>query len=538
VYTSFFGFKENPFNLTPDPRYLFLSRYHKEALDHLLYGINERKGFIAITGGIGTGKTTLCRALLSHLDTSTKSALILNSFVSDMELLKTINQEFGVESESGAEGKKDYIDRLNRFLLQNFSRGGKAVLLVDEAQNLSHTVLEQIRMLSNLETEREKLIQIVLVGQSELKELLAAPSLRQLNERIMVRYDLRPLDSTDIQAYVEHRLVVAGGRGDVRFTDGVYKNLYAYSKGNPRRINAVCDRALLIAYVKEKHTISKAMVAKAIGELHGEIKTEPVVSDWSLKKFASSTLLVLLLMIVAAFAGWSLREYILGISPLEKKPAPLRITGPIEPPPKPSPQPPPQPPPIETEFKKEPAALFLDDKTSVTALFRLFSSQRNGVDQNLDEVFYNLVFFDVEPEYHLWFKKPFRLHISDAAQKPLEGPRFLLIREVTEEGAIAIDSEGEERPVSRDFIVGHWGSGLSFFYPYKNKNTYLVKGTDVPDVLAVQSNLKELGYPVEITGIYDKTTFEGVKKFQGDLGLKADGIVGPRTRALLFQMSK
>ncbi|MGD8985464.1 MAG: AAA family ATPase [Desulfobacteraceae bacterium] len=530
MYTSFFGFKENPFNLTPDPRYLFLSRYHKEALDHLLYGINERKGFIAITGGIGTGKTTLCRALLSHLHASTKSALILNSFISDMELLKSINQEFGIEVDSGAESKKDYIDKLNRFLLQNFSHGGKAVLLVDEAQNLSHTVLEQIRMLSNLETEREKLIQIVLVGQSELKELLAAPSLRQLNERIMVRYDLRPLDSTDIQAYVEHRLVVAGGRGDVRFTDGVYKNLYAYSKGNPRRINAVCDRALLIAYVKEKHTISKTMVAKAVEELHGELKTEPVVSDWSWKKFASSTLLLLLLMIVAAFAGWSLREYIPGISPVKEKPAPVRIIRPIEPPSKP--------PPKEIRIKKEPATLFLDDKASLTGLFRLFSSQMSGMEQNLDEVFYNLASFNVEPEYHLWFKKPFRIHLPDATETPSEGRRFLLIRQVTEEGAIAVDAEGEDRTVSRDFIVSHWGSRLSFFYPYENKDTYLVKGTDVPDVLAVQRSLKEIGYEVETTGIYDEATFQGVKKFQEDLGLKSDGIAGPRTRALLFQMAK
>ena len=187
MYTSFFGFRENPFNLTPDPRYLFLSPFHKEALDHLLYGITERKGFIAITGGIGTGKTTLCRALLDHLDDSTRTALIFSAFLSDTELLKAINQEFGIKMDPAAASKKDYIDSLNSFLLDNFSSGRNAVLLIDEAQNLSQTVLEQIRMLSNLETEKEKLIQIVLVGQSELKDLLASPSLRQLNERITVR---------------------------------------------------------------------------------------------------------------------------------------------------------------------------------------------------------------------------------------------------------------------------------------------------------------------------------------------------------------
>ena len=212
MYASFFGLKENPFNLTPDPRYLFLSPHHKEALDHLLYGINERKGFITVIGGVGTGKTTLCRALLGHLDATTKSALIFNAFISDMELLKTINEEFDIAMDPRADTKKAYIDALNDFLLDTFRRGGNAVLLIDEAQNLSHAVLEQIRMLSNLETEKEKLIQIVLVGQSELRDMLAAPSLRQLYERIMVRYDLKPLDSKDIRGYIEHRLVVAGGR--------------------------------------------------------------------------------------------------------------------------------------------------------------------------------------------------------------------------------------------------------------------------------------------------------------------------------------
>ena len=227
MYTSYFGFKENPFSLTPDPNYLYLSHCHKEAFDHLLYGINERKGFIVITGGIGTGKTTLCRALLGTLDSPTKTALIFNAYISDMELLRTINQEFGIDTGMAGQSKKDYIDSLNQFLLDTFSQGGNAVLLIDEAQNLSHTVLEQIRMLSNLETEKEKLVQIVLAGQSELGELLSSPALRQLDERIMVRYDLKPLNKRDVQGYVEHRLV-AGGKGNERFTKSALEAIYAY----------------------------------------------------------------------------------------------------------------------------------------------------------------------------------------------------------------------------------------------------------------------------------------------------------------------
>ncbi|UCF57734.1 MAG: peptidoglycan-binding protein, partial [Deltaproteobacteria bacterium] len=360
--------------------------------------------------------------------------------------------------------------------------------------------------------------------QSELKELLAAPSLRQLNERILVRYDLKPLDSGDIQGYVEHRLVVAGGRGNVRFTNGVFRKIYAYSQGNPRRINAVCDRALLIAYVKEKHAVSKGIVGKAIEELHGDMRIEPVVSDWSWKRVALSTLLLLLLIMVAGFAGWSLREHIFRISPVEQKIAPSKIVKPIHTPPG------------EIEPKKEPSALFLDEKMSLTGLFDLFS-RATEKNQDLNEAPFSLVSFNVEPKYSMMFKKPFRVHLSDPVSTPLAGPHYLLIREVTEEGAIAVDAEGKERPVTRDFILKHWGAKLSWFYPHKNKDLYLKKGMDVPDVLAVQRTLNEIGYGVEPTGVYDDPTFQGVKKFQRDLGLKADGIAGPRTRALLFQMS-
>ena len=266
MYTAYFGFKENPFNLSPDPRYLFLSPQHREAMNHLLYGIHEKKGFIVITGGIGTGKTTLCRSLLAGLNDSVATALVFNSAMAEIELLETITQEFGIAMGRPRRTRKRYIDKLNEYLLRNFATGRNAVLLIDEAQNLSHAVMEQIRMISNLETEREKLLQIVLVGQPELKDLLAVPSLRQLNERITVRYDLQALDSEHVRRYIEHRLNVAGG-GNVIFSRGAYRRIYDQSEGNPRRINAICDRALLIAYTKDHRIIDGRIVREAVRDI-------------------------------------------------------------------------------------------------------------------------------------------------------------------------------------------------------------------------------------------------------------------------------
>lgn len=291
MYTAYFDLKENPFNLTPDPKYLFLSPQHKEALNHLIYGINEKKGFIVITGGIGTGKTTICRSLLSELDQSVESALVFNSFISDMELLATINQEFGIKSTGGIPTKKSYIDSLNKFLLKNFASGRKAVLLIDEAQNLSLRVLEQIRMLSNLETEKEKLLQIVLVGQPEL-QLLILPSIKQLNERITVRYHIKPLSKNHVRNYIEHRLRVAGGsNGNLKFVHGTYKAIYACSRGIPRRINSVCDRALLIAYSKGSSSIDKKTIKDAVSDIGGNY----IISDkWKKKNLLFSVILLLL----------------------------------------------------------------------------------------------------------------------------------------------------------------------------------------------------------------------------------------------------
>ena len=518
MYNSFFGFTENPFSLTPDPRYLFLSPYHKEAIDHLLYGINERKGFIVITGGIGTGKTTLCRVLLNHLDSRTKSAVIFNSFISDIELLKSVNQEFGIKMDSGSETKKYYIDALNDFLLETFKEGGNAVLLLDEAQNLSHEVLEQIRMLSNLETTKEKLIQIVLVGQPELNEVLSSTGLRQLNERIMVRYDLKPLIQKDIRGYIEHRMVVAGGRGNLRFTGGAIKRIYEYSGGNPRRINSICDRSLLIGYAKGREEITGGISQKAIKEISGNILSGAAASRLQWGKYA---FLFLAFIIALGLGVLRYREslVLLLINHQQKETAAI----PVKPVKNKKPEP----------WKKS-ATLFIEDSKSLTSLFSLFYN-RSGEDRKIfQEHYLSLVRFNLGPEYYITLKKPFRVNLSGDEYKGL----YLLIIETGPGGATAIDSEGERKKIPRDFLLKNWGGEVSWIYPPEREMPVLSKGIRGREVLSLQNMLNEIGYLQEPDGIYDDSTFDKVMRFQKDFNLSPDGISGPRTRALLYQMVK
>jgi general secretion pathway protein A len=263
----FFNLRESPFNLTPDPRFLYLSSQHEEALSHLLYGIHERKGFIEITGEVGTGKTVLCRALLEQLDDSISTALIFNSYLTRTELLEAICRDFGqpMEDDTGAA----LIDRLNAHLLSAFGAGRNAVVVIDEAQNLEPTVLEQLRMLSNLETAGGKLLQIVLVGQPELRGKLSLPGMRQLDQRIAVRFDLGALSRPELAKYVLHRLQVAGAGDGITFTPRALRMIYRYSGGLPRRINLLCDRALMTAFVHETRRIDGAIVRRSARDLDG-----------------------------------------------------------------------------------------------------------------------------------------------------------------------------------------------------------------------------------------------------------------------------
>lgn len=266
MYTKYYGFNEKPFTLTPNPRFIYLSKHHKEAFAHLLYGINNHYGFIELIGEVGTGKTTVLRTLLSQLnDDNYRSALIFNPCLTGVELLRSINHEFGLNS--GSEYANELLEELNRFLLRENARGITVVLVIDEAQNLSPAILEQLRLISNLETEDDKLIQIVLAGQPELSKILDLPELRQLNQRIAVRYRLRSMSMDESRTYIRHRMVVAGETGGVYFSRTALTLIHLYTRGLPRLINNLCDRALLIGYGDEQRRISAGIITRGIKEI-------------------------------------------------------------------------------------------------------------------------------------------------------------------------------------------------------------------------------------------------------------------------------
>ncbi|HEY1111594.1 MAG TPA: AAA family ATPase [Opitutaceae bacterium] len=255
MYQSFYGFSEMPFNITPDPRFLYLSPTHQDALQHLKYGVHERKGFIVLVGEVGCGKTTLCRRFLNELDPARyDTALILNPRLTETQMLRAILSELGETKLSRSQ--HDLVDQINKVLLERIEHGRDIILIIDEAQNLSFEVLEQIRLLSNLETDKQKLLQIILMGQPELKAVLAREELRQLRQRILVHYELHPLSRAEIAHYIHHRLSLAGANGRPAFTPWAIRAIHRYSGGVPRIVNNLCDRALLSAYIRESDEVS------------------------------------------------------------------------------------------------------------------------------------------------------------------------------------------------------------------------------------------------------------------------------------------
>lgn len=301
MYHQHFGLNEAPFSIAVNPRYLFMSQRHRDALAHLLYGVSGGGGFILLTGEVGTGKTTVNRCLLEQLPDTTDLAIILNPALSAVELLATACDELKIDYPKGTESLKALTDALHNYLLDNHERGRKTVLMIDEAQHLDFDVLEQIRLLTNLETNDEKLLQIILIGQPELTDKLSRPELRQLNQRITARYNLQPLNLQETTAYIRHRLEVAGLRGGVSlFESAAVKQIHSLTRGIPRLINVLCDRALLGAYGQQRSRVNKKLIAEAAAEVFGDKAAAPSVQGSAGKRL----LLVLLIAVASAAAGY------------------------------------------------------------------------------------------------------------------------------------------------------------------------------------------------------------------------------------------
>jgi general secretion pathway protein A len=300
MYASFFGLNEKPFSITPDPRYLFLSERHAEALAHLVYGINEAGGFIQLTGEVGTGKTTVVRSLLTQAPKHAEIALILNPRMTPAEFLLAICEELHIAVAPQSAGSlKDLVDLLSRHLLRAHAEGKRIVLVVDEAQNLAPEVLEQVRLLTNLETETQKLLQIILIGQPELRELLGRNELRQLAQRITGRYHLDPLSDDEAAAYVRHRLRVAGSTREI-FTNGALREIQRLSGGVPRLINIISDRALLGAFTEDRHVAGASVVRRAAGEVFGR-SVQPRWIPWAAGSAAAALAVVSVALLLPRF---------------------------------------------------------------------------------------------------------------------------------------------------------------------------------------------------------------------------------------------
>jgi general secretion pathway protein A len=587
MYCPFFGLQEKPFSITPDPRFLFLSPSHQEALGHLLYGIEERKGFITVTGEVGTGKTLLCRALLGHLGGHIRTALIFNSFMLEIELLRSINEDFGIPQ--GSATRKELIDHLNQFLIAEFSAGRNAVLIIDEAQNLSPPVLEQIRMLSNLETERGKLLQIVLVGQPELRKQLARPDLRQLNQRIALRYHIHPFNGQETEDYINHRLVVAGSHGGVKFSRRALAAIYRLSAGIPRQINLLCDRAMLSAYVQSSTLIGPKHVRQAWSELAGqEGGALPHLTAGLLRrKFLLLQGLALGIALTLGGGAW------LGLNRAKLLEVTVVVPG-------------------ETSETPARAAVDASEEAGIAAggmhltrlpdlatdsslrqapqatsepnndglspghptagrsagsstggiaeasgaahrsfpgevlLRALLVEHRRDLQQpgahakaTLAQVASSFGLEMLPIRIQLNRLKQFRVaSLVETSASNTSEPTFLIVRSASSEGVELIDAVGDVKRLAEAEFANSW-SGQAYLFHRRGPQLRgtLSRGRHSPEVRALQERLSELGYlRIEPSGFFDEDTTEAVRRLQRDHALQVDGAAGPATKIVLYHL--
>jgi general secretion pathway protein A len=540
MYEAYYGFREKPFNLTPDPKYLYLSAKHSEAFAHLEFGLRERGGFVVITGEVGTGKTTLCRYFLERLDENTKSAFILYPALTAVELLQAVCGDLGIEEKGWT--AKEWVDILHRFLLKSRADDKNIVLVVDEAQNLDSKVLEQIRLISNLETTTEKLIQIVLTGQTELSNLLAQDDLRQLAQRVTARYHLGALNREETSDYIRHRLGVVGGAGKVAFTPAALKVIHRFSKGIPRLINLVCDRALLAGFVTNRREIDGPIARRAVKELEtipSGARPKSWLSSWRARGAAAALVLAALAL---AFRYEAQRFFPWSKTPAVENSNELDATPPVS---EASEEPEPEPSISGEAFELRLRTLSrrLSKRGATTALLEQwgYSVEDDGASFSPNMSFRNIgrrVGFEVtELTTHLEQLEKLNVPvILELFHTMRNDTCFATLLGLDGRSALLSYGPGDTAPVPIASLERHWNrKAYVFWRDFENLST---PGSDESQARSwVESTLRELGYLPE-AGVVSATELRaGLTRFQGTSFLVADGVAGPKTRMALYSLS-
>ncbi len=511
MYNEYFGLEESPFSIAPDPRYLFMSEQHREALAHLMYGFNSDGGFVLLTGEVGTGKTTVCRCLLNQVPDKTSLAFIFNPKLSVQELLATICDEFGIHYPKDNSSIKIFVDLINAYLLEAHTRGSKAVLIIDEAQNLSPDVLEQLRLLTNLETNQKKLLQIILIGQPELREKLSRPDLRQLSQRIIARYHLGALSKKEVSAYVSHRLSVAGLK-ETLFPDAAISRLFRLSGGVPRLINVLCDRSLLGAYTQNKSIVNTSILSAAAREVHGKSKSPAQGRYAKAAAWILSSFIFILIGAVLA-ANYYKNESRQAAPPLVTKneaPGPLKDLNRTE-----------------TMSRQKSRAMAFQELFSLWGVSS--GSEADGPACSRAEL-NGLKCYQAVGSLAVIrnLDRPAVLKLSDES-----GSEYYAALKTLNQGSALLLVGDEYREVSLDTLRTFWLGKYTIFWRPPPEYTDIIKpGSEGAFVQWLERQLSLIEGGMNEPGpdrTYSEKLVKRVKRFQMARGLTPDGIVGPRT---------